>query len=98
MKTVMTLELEYEMRKKAVSIIDVREKEEYEYGHIKGSINIPLSYIQMHKIDDLDKGKEYYIVCRTGSRSLDAARILKKQGYQVINVLGGIATYKGELV
>jgi rhodanese-related sulfurtransferase len=52
----------------------------------------------MHKIDDLDKGKEYYIVCRTGSRSLDAARILKKQGYQVINVLGGIATYKGELV
>ncbi|HBA02856.1 MAG TPA: rhodanese-like domain-containing protein, partial [Clostridium sp.] len=43
----------------------------------------------------LKKENEYYLMCQTGSRSSLACRRLTKEGFNVINVRGGIGAYKG---
>ncbi|SHH73873.1 NADPH-dependent 2,4-dienoyl-CoA reductase, sulfur reductase [Clostridium collagenovorans DSM 3089] len=69
-------------------IIDVREKFEYENGHIKGVNNIPLSEFR-ERINEIPKDKPVYLHCRSGQRSYNAALILKSLGYdKVYNVTG----------
>src|SRR5580693_7228490 len=79
--------------KKAVAdgkavLLDVREKDEWDAGHIKGARLLPLSALKDGgKADDLaqtvPKGKVVYCHCAAGRRSLEAADILKNFGYDV---------------
>ncbi|OIJ19272.1 rhodanese [Anaerobacillus alkalidiazotrophicus] len=78
-------------------IIDVREDDEVRTGKIPGSINIPLSILEF-KMYDLDKAKEYIIVCHSGARSILATRFLLNHGYNVINMVGGMLDWKGIVV
>ena len=69
-------------------IIDVREIYEYERGHIKGSINIPLSELR-ERVEEIPKDKPVYLHCRTGQRSYNAALALQNMGFHnVINITG----------
>lgn len=77
-----------------IHLIDVRETYEYENGHIKQAINIPLSTI--HQFNG-DKGVTYYIICQSGMRSKKAAKYLQKEGYDVINVVGGMNNWLGKV-
>ncbi|MBB5174336.1 rhodanese-like domain-containing protein [Texcoconibacillus texcoconensis] len=77
-------------------VIDVREPEEYEEGHIEG---VPL--IPMHSIpemaQDFDSSKEHIFVCRSGNRSHKVARYLKDQGFdKVTNFHGGMLIWDEE--
>jgi len=65
-----------------VLLIDVRTPEEYEAGHIKGSILVPLSNLQ-EEIDNVvkDKNSEIIVYCRSGNRSKTAANILLDMGF-----------------
>ncbi len=78
-------------------IVDVREKNEYNNGHIKNSINIPLSEIR-GRLDEIPKDKPVYLHCRTGQRSYNATLILQNLGYKnVINITGsflGLSFYE----
>jgi phage shock protein E len=66
-------------------IIDVRSAGEYNAGHIKGSLNIPVDRITS-KINEIKmKGKTVITCCRSGARSGMAADILKKQGIECYN-------------
>ena len=78
-----------------IILIDVRTENEYNSGHIKNAINIPLNDIQ-NKID-YQKDKPLAVYCRTGKRSLEAAKTLAKMGYTKIYDLGGIENSKIEL-
>lgn len=69
-------------------ILDVRTDEEYQFGHIKNAIHIPLDELR-ENIEKLDKSKEIYVHCFTGLRSYIACRILKQNGYNVKNIVGG---------
>lgn len=69
-------------------ILDVRTNDEYERGHMKNVIHIPLDELRQN-LDKLDKSKEIYIHCYTGLRSYIACMILKQNGYNVKNVIGG---------
>lgn len=73
-------------------VIDVRTKNEYDQGHIKGAINISLDELR-DKIDDLDKTKEYIVHCRSSVRSYNAERILKENGFKVGNLDGSWLYY-----
>ena len=69
--------------------VDVREKGEYERGHIKGAHLVPLSELR-ERIMEIPKDEPVYIHCRTGQRSYNAALALQNLGYtNVINVTGG---------
>lgn len=65
-----------------IHLIDVREEHEYRGGHIPGAINLPLSQLS-HKFEQLDKNKEYYLVCQRGGRSIRACQFLELKGYKV---------------
>lgn len=70
-------------------IVDVREKGEYERGHIKGAHLIPLSELRQ-RISEIPKDEPVYIHCRTGQRSYNAVLALQNLGYSnVVNVTGG---------
>lgn len=78
-------------------IIDVREPGEYMSGHIKGSINIPLSQLR-DRIGEIPKEEPVYVHCRTGQRSYNAVLALQNLGYtNVINITGsflGLSFYE----
>jgi len=72
-------------------IIDVRTQGEYNDGHLA---NVDLHYDFNsgefeEKVDDLDKDKTYYLYCRTGNRSGQAAEIMKKRGFDNVHNIGG---------
>lgn len=77
-----------EEKQKDQIIIDVREPDEYDEGHIP---NIPL--IPMHTIpaiiSEFDKDKEYIFVCRSGGRSQNVAKFFKENGFDKVNNYAG---------
>ncbi|GAE95300.1 rhodanese-like domain protein [Gracilibacillus boraciitolerans JCM 21714] len=79
-----------------LNIIDVREVDEVANGKIKGVINIPLGLLEFRK-QELNKSKEYIMVCRSGGRSGQATKYLESQGFNVTNMTGGMLAWEGEI-
>ena len=70
-------------------LLDVREEYEYQEGHVKGAVNLPLREI-LEKKDSLLKNKDIYVYCRSGHRSADAVNFLKSLGFEKVhNIEGG---------
>jgi rhodanese-related sulfurtransferase len=80
---------------KSLNLIDVREVDEVKEGKIPGVVNIPLGLLEA-RMHELDKSKEYIMVCRSGGRSGRATQFLESWGYQVINMSGGMLEWDGE--
>lgn len=74
--------------------IDLRTKSEYENGHVRGAINITVENLE-DSIYLFPKNKKIIVYCARGGRSIMAARILSKNGFEVKNVIGGIKNYYG---
>ena len=72
-----------------LSLVDVREVEEFEALHLEGARNFPLSQLA-DTYKQLDKDQLYYMICKSGMRSARACQFLAEQGYEVINVQGGM--------
>lgn len=81
---------------KQVNIVDVREVDEVRAGKIPGATHIPLGLLEF-RMHELDKSKEYIMVCRSGGRSGRASQFLESQGYKVINMTGGMLSWEGEI-
>jgi phage shock protein E len=64
-------------------IIDVRTKEEYQKGHLKNSLNIPLDKLTSGW-KKLDKSKTIITCCASGMRSSSATGILKSNGFEKV--------------
>ncbi len=70
-------------------VIDVREPDEYESGHIPGAILVPLSTV-LSNTSEFQSDETVYVVCRSGGRSMQACEILHEAGItNVANVAGG---------
>ena len=78
-------------------LMDVRTREEYKEGHIPGSINVELDYIDSVTDVIKDKDSKIYLYCRSGHRSGIALNRMKELGYTDLTNIGGIIHYKGEL-
>ncbi|MGC5324197.1 rhodanese-like domain-containing protein [Brevibacillus sp. SYSU BS000544] len=86
--------LQQQLNSSAV-FIDVREENEYTEGHIEGIANVPLSSLP-NRLAEIPKDKEVVIICRSGNRSMQAAKLLQEQGYtNIVNVSGGMLDWKG---
>jgi rhodanese-related sulfurtransferase len=70
--------------------VDVRTAGEFNSHKVKGFKNIPLQSIR-NNLDKFSEDKQIVLICASGSRSMSAARVLKKAGYNnIVNVKGGI--------
>ncbi|WP_371069379.1 rhodanese-like domain-containing protein [Sediminibacillus sp. JSM 1682029] len=96
MKEITAKELQRFMEKdQTLTIIDVRETAEVADGKIPGAVNIPLGLLEF-RMHDLDKSAEYILVCRSGGRSAQAVRFLENQGFDAINMAGGMLAWEGK--
>lgn len=73
-------------------LIDVREPDEYEAGHVPGAVLIPLGTVP----DNLDafRGEgETFVLCKSGGRSMRACEYLEAHDITAINVIGGTGAW-----
>lgn len=82
----------------SIRLIDVREKSEYDSGHIEGAYLLPLGLIEANaETIFVDKSAKYIIYCRSGNRSNEAAQIFVELGYKNIYDMGGIIDWPYEI-
>lgn len=80
------------------TIIDVREQDEYDAGHIPGATLLPYTGIENEAEELLtDKDEQLFIYCRSGRRSKIAAEALASLGYTNIKEFGGIIDWPYEI-
>ncbi|GAA4725124.1 rhodanese-like domain-containing protein [Brevibacillus fulvus] len=79
-----------------IQVIDVREPEEWNEGHIPQAKLIPLMSLPA-RIDELDVEKPVYMVCRSGARSHRATQYLTDLGYDATNMVGGMLAWPGKV-
>ncbi|RBP62923.1 rhodanese-related sulfurtransferase [Brevibacterium sanguinis] len=73
-------------------ILDVREDDEWEAGHIEGALHIPLADLPA-RYDEVPLDEDVYVICRTGGRSRRAVAWLNGNGFDAINVTGGMGAW-----
>jgi rhodanese-related sulfurtransferase len=79
-------------------VLDVREQDEYDAGHIPGAILIPYTRIEEEASEKLtDKDQLILVYCRSGRRSKIAADALVELGYTNIREFGGILDWPYEI-
>lgn len=91
-----TFRSEYQAALPDATLLDVRTPVEYSDGHIAGALNIDVQapgFIE-EAIKELPKDKPVYVYCRSGKRSMMAARALAARGYKVVNLDGGILAWE----
>lgn len=87
------------MDEQDVIILDVREDYEYDAGHIKGAVLLPLGSISEESAASVipDKDSTVLVYCRSGNRSKTASKALADLGYTEIYEFGGITTWKYDI-
>ena len=75
-------------QRQACVLVDVRQPEEYQAGHVPGALSIPLGVLPARS-HELPRNEPLYLICQAGGRSRQAAEFLDGQGFHVTDVLGG---------
>lgn len=89
-------EFDKEIKADSVQLLDVRTPQEYAEGHIDGALNINVQSDDFQQVaeKELSKDSTILVYCRSGRRSMNAAEILTKLGYKVVNFKGGIIEWR----
>ncbi|MGY1716989.1 rhodanese-like domain-containing protein [Geodermatophilus sp. SYSU D01106] len=74
-------------------LLDVREDDEWVAGHAEGATHIPMGEVPA-RLDDVPEGDPLYVVCRSGGRSARVAAWLNQNGYDAVNVGGGMGAWE----
>lgn len=83
---------------KGYVILDVRTKQEFNEGHIKGAVLIPNDQIRARAEKELkDKDQLILVYCRSGARAGGAGKDLARMGYTNVKNFGGIMSYKYDI-
>ena len=72
-------------------VLDVREPIEWQHGHIEGALHIPLATLPA-RVGELPEGQTL-VVCKVGGRSAQAVMWLQQQGYDAVNLEGGMVDW-----
>jgi len=77
-------------------LIDLRSPEDYSKSHLPSAINLPFeSWQDNPELLNSYRNRHLYLYCEHGNISILAARLLTEAGYQVVNLTGGIRSYRG---
>ena len=75
-----------------MAVLDVREQEEWDAGHVAGATHIPLGELPA-RIDELPE-EDLLVVCRSGGRSARATAWLNHSGFEARNLAGGLVDWE----
>ncbi|MDQ1715230.1 MAG: hypothetical protein QOC60_1175 [Frankiaceae bacterium] len=73
-------------------IVDVREPDEWAEGHVAGSLHIPMQAMP-ERLGELPRDRQVTVLCAVGGRSAHVTAWLLAQGYDAVNVTGGIQAW-----
>lgn len=76
----------------SVVLLDVREPDEWQRGHVTGAQHIPMADVPA-RIDEIDRDATLYVICHAGGRSQRVAQYLARNGFEPINVTGGMLSW-----
>lgn len=76
----------------SVVLLDVREPDEWQRGHVAGAQHIPLGDVPA-RIDEIDRDATLYVICHAGGRSQRVAQYLARNGFEPTNVAGGMLSW-----
>ena len=80
----------------ALTLLDVREDWEMSVASVQGVVHIPMAQVP-ERMAELDRNQEIVVLCRSGRRSLEVAKLLQLNGFKAINLAGGILAWSHDL-
>jgi rhodanese-related sulfurtransferase len=80
----------------ALTLLDVREDWEMSVASVPGVVHIPMAQVQA-RLNELDRTKEIVVLCRSGRRSLEVAKLLQLNDFRAINLAGGILAWSRDV-
>lgn len=97
-KEISNEELQQKLELENIVLVDVREEEEYDEGHIPDATLIPLGQLA-NRYHELEKEEIIFVICHSGGRSAMACHFLQQQGYEnVVNVVQGMSEWNGKVI
>ncbi len=75
-------------------LLDVREHDEWAAGHAPDAVHLPMSELA-GRLDDVPDAAPLYIICRSGGRSERVTAYLNANGWEAVNVVGGMSSWSG---
>ena len=83
-------------RGESLTLLDVREEWELGVASVPDVVHIPMGEVA-DRLGELERGREVVVLCRSGRRSLQVANFLQQNGFQAVNLAGGILAWSREL-
>lgn len=74
-------------------VLDVREDDEWQAGHVEGAVHIPMGTL-IGRVDEVPKDQRVFVMCRVGGRSGQVAQYLGANGWDVVNIDGGMLAWE----
>ncbi|RBY87511.1 rhodanese-like domain-containing protein [Blastococcus sp. TF02A-26] len=74
-------------------VLDVREDDEWVHGHVEGATHIPMGQVPA-RLDEVPEADLLYVVCRGGGRSARVVGWLNQNGFDAVNVAGGMGDWE----
>ena len=88
--------VERRARGESLTLLDVREEWELGVASVPDAVHIPMGEVA-DRLGELERGREVVVLCRSGRRSLQVANFLQQNGFQAVNLAGGILAWSREL-
>jgi rhodanese-related sulfurtransferase len=88
--------VERRSRGESLTLLDVREEWELGVASVPDVVHIPMGEVA-DRLGELDRSREVVVLCRSGRRSLQVANLLQQNGFQAVNLAGGILAWSREL-
>jgi len=88
--------VERRSRGESLTLLDVREEWELGVASVPDVVHIPMGEVA-DGLGELDRTREVVVLCRSGRRSLQVANFLQQNGFQAVNLAGGILAWSREL-
>lgn len=79
-----------------MTLLDVREAWELDIASVADIVHIPMAEVG-ERLSELDRETEVVVLCRSGRRSLEVAKLLQSNGFKALNLSGGILAWSREV-
>ena len=73
-------------------LLDVREDDEWAAGRAPGAVHVPMTQLA-ERLEEIPDGDPVYVICRSGGRSARVTAYLNSQGWDSVNVAGGMGRW-----
>ena len=80
----------------AMTLLDVREDWELSIASVPDVVHIPMAAVPS-RLNELDRNNEVVVLCRSGRRSLEIAKLLQLNGFRALNLSGGILAWSRDV-